>query len=223
MIVLESMIQGSEQWLNARKGRATASEFKKILTATGKPSKSSLSYMRKLARECVCDDPQEFIGNKFTDWGHEWEPVARQWFADNVNPLVKEVGFVGRGDGAPVGCSPDSLIVNAAGDYIEGLEIKCPQVDTHVKYLMEGVLPDDYKLQVHGSMAVTGLDRWHFVSFFPELPALHLVIERDAFTEKVGAALDQFIIEYAPERERVLTMLGIVTEAEADQDEGGVI
>ena len=61
------------------------------------------------------------------------------------------------------------------------------------------------------------------MSFFPELPALHLVIERDAFTEKVGAALDQFIIEYAPERERVLTMLGIVTEAEADQDEGGVI
>ena len=130
---------------------------------------------------------------------------------------------MGRGDGAPLGCSPDSLIVNAAGDYIEGLEIKCPQVDTHVKYLMEGVLPDDYKLQVHGSMAVTGLDRWHFVSFFPELPALHLVIERDAFTEKVSAALDQFIIEYAPERQRVLTMLGIVSVAEADPNEGGII
>lgn len=228
MIVLEQMVQGSDEWLNARKGRATASEFNKILTATGKLSKQALGYMRKLARECVCDDPQEFMGNKFTEWGNEWEPVARQWFADNVDPNVKEVGFCGRADGAPVGCSPDGLIVDAQGNYIQGLEIKCPQVDTHVGYLMEAKLPDAYKLQVHGSMAVTGLNKWHFVSFFPELPALWLTVERDEFTEKVSAALDQFVIDYAPERERVLAALTFETVpgvpvAAIEEDEGGVI
>ncbi|MGE9267760.1 MAG: lambda exonuclease family protein, partial [Verrucomicrobiales bacterium] len=170
-------------------------------------SKQSIRYMRRLARECVCDDPMEFMGNKYTDWGNEQEPAARALFQKKKGIPVTEVGFVGRGDGAPIGCSPDGLIADANGNWLGGLEIKCPQVDTHVDYLLEGVLPTDYKLQVHGSMAVTGLPYWYFMSYFPGLNPLIIKVERDSFTETVSEALDQFVTDYAPERERVLAAI----------------
>jgi hypothetical protein len=195
--------QGSEEWLQLRKGRATASEFSKILTPTGKISKSAVSYMRKLARECVVDDPLEFMGNKFTDWGNANEPWARDQFRLETGLDVVEVGFCTRDD-LLVGCSPDGLIRDPdTGEWIGGLEIKCPSVDKHVEYLMKNELPSDYKMQVHGSMAVTGLPWWYFMSYFPGLNPLILKVERDDFTESVSVALDQFVIDYAEERERV--------------------
>ena len=202
MIVID-VDQGSEQWLNARKGRATASEFNKILTPLGKMSSQSVGYMRKLARECVCDDPLEFSGNKYMDWGTEHEDEARKVYQELTGNVVKEVGFCCRDDRV-VGCSPDGLIIDESGEYIGGLEIKCPSVDKHIEYLMEGVLPKDYKIQVHGSMAVTGLPWWDFMSYFPGLNPLIIRVERDSFTESVYRSLDNFVIEYSLEREKVL-------------------
>lgn len=224
MIVIDQLEQGSEQWLAVRKGRATASEFSKILTAGGKLSKQSIAYMRKLARECVCDDPQEFQGNKFTDWGNDMEPEAREWFTQNVNENVREVGFCAADGGKPIGCSPDGLIVDPkSGEYVAGLEIKCPQVDTHVGYVLDGELPSAYKLQVHGSMAVTGLPRWWFISYFPGLNPLVLCVERDEFTEIVAGALDGFLIDYAKERARVLKAIIPKPETEADAIESELV
>lgn len=208
MIVSEQLEQGSEQWLAIRKGRATASEFSKILTPTGQLSAQRIKYMRKLARECVAEDPLEWMGNKYTDWGNNTEPEARDYFTERTGIEVDEVGFCSRGDGAPLGCSPDGLIRDSrTGEWVAGLELKCPQVDTHVNYLMEGELPNEYRLQVHGSMAVTGLNVWWFMSYFPGLEPLILKVERDSFTEKVSKELDKFLIEYASERELVLAAI----------------
>jgi predicted phage-related endonuclease len=205
MKVYEKMTQGSDEWFNARKGRATASQFSQILTPTGKPSKSAKGYMRRLARECVLDDPQEFAGNKFTEWGLDHEEFARNEFEQITGMIVHEVGFCNREDGSPVGCSPDGLIKSiATAKWLKGMEIKCPSVDKHVEYVMAGDLPSAYKLQVHGSMAVTGLDSWYFMSYFPSLNPLIIEVKRDSFTELVSDALDDFIIEYKVERELVL-------------------
>ncbi len=189
------MEQGSEEWLNARKGRATASEFDKIITATGRESKQAEAYMRKLARECYIDDPMTFMGNKYTDWGHEHEPAARELFTELKGIEVEEVGFVISDKLQVVGCSPDGLI-RGGDDYVAGFETKCPQVDTHVDYLLDGVLPPKYRLQVHGSMAVTGLDTWWFMSYFPGLKPLIVEVKRDDFTALVEDRLEQFVLDY---------------------------
>ena len=202
MKIHDKVEQGTEEWLQLRKGRATASEFSKILTPGGKMSKSAVGYMRKLARECVVDDPMAFEGNKFTDWGNKHEPEARDLFRQVMDLDVVEVGFCTRHD-LLVGCSPDGLIHDGDGTWIGGLEIKCPTVDKHVDYKMEGILPDEYKMQVHGSMAVTGLPWWYFMSYFPGLEPLIIKVERNEFTESVSDALDQFVIDYKAERERV--------------------
>mgnify|MGYP003870864863 CR=1 FL=1 len=224
--LFEKMEQGSEQWYAVRKGRATASEMSKILTSTGRLSTQALGYMRKLARECVCDDPLEFMGNKYTDWGKGMEEEARAHFVRVMRMDVVEVGFCARADGAPLGCSPDGLIVGATGGWVGGLEIKCPQVDTHVGYLMDGRLPSNYKLQVHGSMAVTGLPYWYFMSYFPGLNPLIVRVDADDFTQTVTAALDQFVVDYAEERERVLKAIVPVTggdTTEAVESEEAII
>jgi len=204
VIVLDQLLQGSEAWEQVRLGRATASEFDKILTPSGAISKQAIGYMRKLAREVLVDNPNEWQGNRHTDWGNEHEADARRAFTDLTGLQVTQVGFVARDDEAPVGCSPDGLIMNhAISTWSAGLELKCPAVDTHVGYIMEGRLPNSYKLQVHGSMAVTGLDVWYFFSYFPGLNPFLLKVERDDFTEKVGRELDKFIVGYADEREAV--------------------
>lgn len=186
--------QGSEDWLNVRKGRPTASGFDAIVTATGKPSTQAKGYIRELIAECFCPDFKNWFGNQMTERGKEVEAEARQAFIDATGMPVEQVGFVLADDGV-CGCSPDSLI-KESNAYVAGLEIKCPAPKTHVGYVLDGVLPDEYKQQVHGSMVVTGLNQWHFWSYFPGLQPFHIIVKRDEYTEKVAKSLESFVADY---------------------------
>ena len=213
MIVNEQMEQGSEAWFQVRRGRPTASRFSDIITAkTGKVSASAPRYMEELVAECFCPTWASFIGNKFTDRGNEMEPEARVDFERVTGLTVEQVGFCTRDDGI-VGCSPDGLIRGAGGGWNAGLELKCPAPKTHVSYMMAGDLPDVYKQQVHGGMAVTGLDEWHFYSYFPGMRPVHVLVKRDAYTEKLSNALDAFLIDYQKFRSSVVPMLQVPDES----------
>jgi hypothetical protein len=209
MIIHPLVVQGSEEWHALRRGRPTASRFKDIITAAkGDLSKSSSSYIAELIGECFVPDWVDFLGNKYTDRGTELEPEARQAFDELTGFKTVEVGFVTRTDGI-VGCSPDGLIAGPSGGYMSGLEIKCPSPKVHVGWIMAGGLPDEHKQQVHGSMAVTGLNSWNFFSYFPGLQPFHLVVHRDAYTAKLSDALDQFLIDYSAARSAVISKLTI--------------
>lgn len=219
MIIHEDLIQGSEEWFQVRKGRATASQAKLVLTPTGKLSASRIKYCWKLAAECVVDDPMEFMGNKFTEWGNDHEPEARSLFEESRGINVHEVGFCTREDGV-IGFSPDGLIKDndgINGKWAGGLEIKCPSRDKHVEYVMSGGLPDEYKLQVHWSLAASGLNYWWFMSYFPGLNPFIIMVERDSFTETVKQAQDDFLIDYARERSLVLSQIMIKAGEEEAQ------
>lgn len=212
MIVSEKLEQGSDAWFKIRQGRPTASEFSRIITAkTGAPSASREDYIDELIAESYIPEQdavenswvftgQKFIGNKFTDHGNDFEPEAREAFAKEMETEVAEVGFITRDDGI-VGCSPDGLLADEAGDWWAGVEIKCKCLKNHIKAKRTGALPDEHKAQVHGSMAVTGLRVWFFVSYFPGRPVHIVRVEWDSYTDKVSAALDQFLIDYAARRE----------------------
>jgi hypothetical protein len=209
MIIHEKVIQGSDAWFALRRGRPTASRFKDIITAAkGDLSKSAPAYIAELIGECFVPDWIDFAGNKFTDRGTELEPVARKAFDDYTNYKTTEVGFVTRADGV-VGCSPDGLITGPSGGYMSGVEIKCPSPKVHVCWIMAGGLPDEHKQQVHGSMAVTGLNSWHFFSYFPGLQPFHTIVHRDAYTAKLSASLDDFLIQYAAARSAVIPKLSL--------------
>jgi hypothetical protein len=213
MIIHPHTEQGSEAWFDARKGRPTASRFSDFITpAKCDLSKSATNFALELISECFFPQHAAFFGTPWTDRGVDIEPEARAAFTELTGYKVEQVGFVTRDDGV-VGCSPDGLItyLDEKFNYCEGLELKCPAPKTHVRYVFEGVLPDEYKLQVHGSMAVTGLDRWHFFSYAPGVQPFHLVVQRDAYTEKLSATLDEFLILYADLREKMIPRLMIST------------
>ena len=209
--------QGSAMWHEARLGRATASQAANILTPTGKLSSSATGLIRRLAREQICADPNEREPNAAMEWGNMQEPFARDEFRKLTKNRVIEVGFCQSLVHPALGCSPDGLIHgdNSAGSFIygewgnygpivAGLEIKCPQIDTHVEYLIDGVLPKKYAPQVHWSMAITGLDVWYFMSYFPNLRSLIVKVERDDYTDKIESAALEFAERYQGEVESII-------------------
>ena len=207
MKIYPEMIQGSEEWLRARKGRLTASQMAKVITATGKLSAQWEKLAIKLAAECV--KPEEmpaFIGNIHTDRGHELEPVAREWFTQWSGLDVRTVGFVTKEGNPVLGCSPDALIYEGKSP-VAGLEIKCPLVETHALYHYENQLPEAYRAQVHGSMAVTGLRKYWFMSFNEGTEPFTKLVEWDDYTDKVAEALDEFVIKYSEIRASVISKL----------------
>lgn len=206
MITHPDLIQQSEEWFSVRCGRPTASQFSRILTPTGKDSSQWEDYATELAAEKVRpDEIPAFIGNAHTDRGNELEPEARDMFAAWIGKEVREVGFVTRDD-AIVGCSPDGFVYED-GKPVAGVEIKCPMGKNHAAALIAGEMPGKHRPQVHGSMAVTGLPHWWFVSYCPGMAPLILRIDRDEYTEKVSDALDRFLIYYAAHLERVMPIL----------------
>lgn len=193
MRIIRDIEQGTPEWHALRNGKLTASNASKIITAGGNLSTQRKDYLDELISDCFCPGQNAWKGNAATDRGKRLEPGARDHFRRTRGNVVEEVAFIEISDA--LGCSPDGLIWGGV-DYVAGLEIKCPLPKTHLRYLIDGILPDAYKPQVHFSMAVTGFP-WHFYSYCPGMKPIHLYIEPDSYTAKLKAAVDDFLGEYA--------------------------
>ena len=205
MKIWPKMEQRTEQWFRARAGRPTASEFSRIITACGDDSTQMYDYATELVAECIRPDEVTFTGNRHTDRGEELEQEAGETFEALMGVTVEQVGFITRDDEV-VGCSPDGLVY-WNGAPIAGLEIKCPLPKNHANHILANELPAEHKQQVHGSMAVTGLDYWYFMSYCQGMKPFILRVERDEYTEKVSNALDRFLIFYSEHRTKLLPVL----------------
>ena len=191
--------QGTPEWFEARLGKATASNFSRIITAkTGKLSAQVDDYIAEMIAEESGDAPPAWGGNEHTERGHELEPVARHWYEFDHDVTVDQVGMI-VDDSGVIAASPDGLIGDDGG-----LEIKCPMGKTHVKYLIRGELPDEYKAQVHGNLLVSGREWWDFLSYHPKYKPLLLRVYADDWTQKLAAALDEFRDRLAKAKEIVL-------------------
>jgi exodeoxyribonuclease (lambda-induced) len=191
--------QKSPEWFEARKGYLTASQFGDWLTKFGKVAEKA---QLTAASRCLADlfgvpDPSPFETDDMRR-GTEMEPLAREEFAKLTGMAVDEIGFAKSKHGF-FGCSPDGIMENG-----EGLEIKCPRPSKLIQYHELGELPDEYKAQVHGSMAVTGAKAWHFyaaivtendegkLAVSKAIPAFHIVVKRDTYTDSMFEGLKSY-------------------------------
>jgi exodeoxyribonuclease (lambda-induced) len=133
--------------------------------------------------------------------GRELEDEAIAFAALEYGYKISKLGFCESDDGRS-GCSPDGLI----GDH-SGIEMKCPRPATHVRYLVDGVLPKDYAAQVHGSMLITGRAEWVFFSYCRDLPPFHLLVKRD---EAICAKIAEAIAAFATQFDEVMHKLNII-------------
>lgn len=183
--------QNSGEWMVARAGIPTASEFDQLLTPEFKLriGQTPASYLaRKLAERWI-GGPLMTVGGMWAmEQGHILEDEAIPWYEFEQGVSIERVGLVTTDDGR-VGYSPDGLIGEDGG-----LEIKCPEAQTHVRYLLDGCVPKDYLCQVHGAMYVTGCPWWRFLSYRRHFPALLVTVERDEMIqERIAEALTGFL------------------------------
>ena len=137
--------QGSVEWIEARLGIPTASQFDKIIAPkTMKFSESAAKYAWALIAEQILRAPVDGASSAFMQRGETLERRAVSYYELNRDVETEPVGVILRDD-RRVGCSPDRLV----GD--DGLlEIKVPNVANHIGYLLDadGI---GYRAQVQGN------------------------------------------------------------------------
>jgi hypothetical protein len=199
--------QGSEEWLALRRTYFTGSALGEWLLDGDRTKTSRKAWQNaiwnKLGELSQDDEPN------FPNWamkrGTELEPLARAAYEKHTGFGVLEVGFISH-DSEGFGVSPDGLVfardycgppADSVDAWSHGIELKCPVARTMLKWLDAGTLPEEHKLQVHASMAASGLQRWDFFAYHPELVPLHVIVERDEFTEQVLAGLLKLSDDYS--------------------------
>lgn len=183
--------QRSPEWFQHRRGVLTASQFGDWLTKSGKVAdKARLTAASKcLAEAYGYPDPSPFESDDMRR-GVELEPHAIEAFGLQTGLGVDTIGFAKSIHGS-FGCSPDGIMDNG-----EGVEVKCPRMSKLIQYKALDELPDEYKAQVHGSMAVTGAKAWWFVAYHPASSLYIKLVERDQYTEDMLAGLKAYAEYY---------------------------
>ena len=192
----ENIIQGSQEWLNCRIGKVTASAVADVLakTKTG-VSASRGNYLIKLAIQRVTGQIEESFTNDAMQWGIDNEDQARVAYEVASGNFVDQVGFVDHQIIDWFGCSPDGLVDT------DGLvEIKCPNSATHWEYFKTKEVPKKYFIQMQAQMSCTGRKWCDFVSFDPRMPErsqlLIIRVPRDnTFIDLMETEVMEFLME----------------------------
>lgn len=192
--------QRSVEWCQLRAGIPTASEFGQIFTPKLEPRKGQMpeTYMAKKLSEWWLGGPLVDFNTFDVEQGNILEAEAIPWYSLEYNVEIRRVGFI-TSDNGRVGCSPDGLV--GAG----GIEIKCPRIYTHFGYVLDGKLPEEYSAQVYGSLFVTGLHVWTFMSYHRKTPNLVINVEADAgIMGNIQDGLDMFLDKFERAKKRLM-------------------
>jgi hypothetical protein len=189
-MIIHDFPQYSPEWWEIRRGVPTASDADRIITPkTGKLSASHEKYIHKLIADRVRFDPNMLTERPMSAamrHGVECEPTARDWYSFDTGLEVRQVGFC-MTDDKRFGFSPDGLVST------EGvLELKCPQPETHVGYILGGILPDEYRCQCHFALACSELPWLDFVSYAEGFDPFKIRVVPDEFTAKMRAVMNEF-------------------------------
>jgi len=175
--------QGTDEWLQARLGIPTASEFHAVL-AKGK-GLTRRTYLLKLAGERLTGQPAEQYTNKHMERGKEMEAEARALYVFQSDAELEPVGFIRNGN---MGCSPDSLIGTNGG-----LEIKTKLPHLQLEVLEKREVPGEHFAQCQGFLLVTGREWIDFVSYWPRLPPfVKRVYRNDTYLAELKVEIDMF-------------------------------
>jgi len=186
--------QGTQEWLDARLGCPSASQFCKLVTTAGKPSASADDYISEMIAERITGEREPIYVNEWMQRGTELEPEARETYEFIHGVDVEEVGFI-LDDSGEFGCSPDGLVGEDGG-----VEFKCPAPKNHIAWSRKGVCPSKHYAQVQGCLYITGRKWWDFMSYHPEMKPFIVRVERDEeFIEKLAEQISLAVEEIKSE------------------------
>ncbi len=219
-MIHHSCVQGSTEWAMLRVGRPTSSEFSKIITPGGQPSKSAAGYINALLVETMLGRPLGGVEMPWMRDGKDREAEAVKYYELIRDVETEVVGFLTTDD-LRVGSSPDRLIPGGGV-----LEVKSPTETTHSVYLSAyidtllgsgaiGSVQDAYKCQLQGELYVSERDWADILSYYIGLPEVITRVHRDEpFIAKLKGELDKFLCLFDARLEK-LRALGYLDAAAA--------
>jgi hypothetical protein len=177
--------QYSDEYDRLRLGIPTSSNFHKIITPQGKPSKQWREYACVLIAERILQQKIEFYNSPAMERGLIVEVDAVDWYEFDQDVTTQRVGFI-TDDNHTLGCSPDRL-VGAEGL----LEIKAPLPHTQVDYWISGEISERFRPQLQGQLYISQRSWVDIVCWHDVLPKLVMRVEPD---EKFIEALDRELL-----------------------------
>lgn len=185
------LLQGTEDWLEARRGIVTASVVGQLITPkTIKPAANmdSRALTAKLVAERItgwCEQP--YVSHDMVR-GSLDEPVAREIYAHRYAP-VTEIGFMVRDDwGFRIGYSPDGLV---GADGL--IEIKSRRPKEHLTTILADEVPAENMAQIQCGLLVSGRRWCDYISYCGGMPMWTKRVEPDGnWYEAIVAAVGQF-------------------------------
>lgn len=168
LLIHDEFVQGSEAWLEARRGMMTASTVGQLITAkTARPANNDTSRaltMSLIAERLAgfCDD---IYVSRDMERGTLDEPYARDIYAANYAP-VDTCGFMVEDKwGFQIGYSPDGLV----GD--TGLiEIKSRKPKVQLQTILNDQVPPANMAQLQCGLLVSGREWIDYVSYCSGMP-----------------------------------------------------
>jgi predicted phage-related endonuclease len=198
-MIIDTAVQGTREWKDARGGIPTASAFDMLITSKGEPSKQWQKYMYALAVERITGVKEDGYKNDAMLRGIEMEAEARKMYELITDSVVETVGVCYPDEKKLWGCSPDGLVGKDGA-----LEIKCPTAPVHVEYILEGKLPTAYFQQTQGQLFITGRKWVDFMSYYPGIKPLIIRVMPDKdFLHKLRVELELFTTELNDVVERI--------------------
>lgn len=185
--------QGSDEWMDIRRGLLTASEMKQLVTPTLKVA--SNDKQRTILLEIIAENISGYTEPTFIsadmERGHFDEGIARDLYSEHYAP-VTECGFITSvTDDYVIGYSPDGLV----GD--DGLiEIKSRRQKYQVQTISNDTVPKEHMMQLQTGLFVTGRKWIDYVSYCEGLPMFVKRVEPDEATfEALQEAVSQFYMQ----------------------------
>ena len=199
--------QGSDEWLRARAGKVTASNFitaRSKLKKDGKPTEAALNYAFRVAVESMSGYP---LDEGFETWqmrrGRDLEDEARTRYELETGNEVQQCSFIATDCGF-YGASADGLI-----ETTKGLEIKCLVSPEKIRDAILNYDISPWIDQVQGGMWITEREEWAFVIYCPALAGVNREItiwnvqRDDAYIAHLKNDLDVFSDLVAEYREKL--------------------
>lgn len=136
---------GTDEWLEQRKHYITATDMAKIRSGSDKAFRTLWNEKRS---------ESSFRGNKYTEWGHEREPIIAEWVRTQLPEMRHNTSLVVSDEHPKFACTPDML--SEAGATVQ------------IKTIMEkndwkpGRVKSDYAAQREWELIVLGKDEGMF-------------------------------------------------------------
>ena len=188
--------QGSDQWKRLKLGKISGTRIKDVFKS------DNLSLVDELIAESISDEIEEdvFI-NEAMQRGIDYEPLARISYELRTGLITEQFGFLQHSEYDWLGISPDGLIKSENGKYEKAIEIKCPSTSTHVKYIRQNTLPNEYKYQIYGYFLICqDLQELDFISYdtrFNIKPMHVITITRESIEKELESTMIGLLKFYA--------------------------